>query len=146
LQSAFIYLALLYALLTILWIVGLTNAVNLLDNMDGLAGGIGLIAALYLAFFFYQYQDQQHFWLALALGGAVAGFLLFNFHPASIFMGDVGSLVLGSTLSLLAIRAHGQASNIFSLVAVPTCLMLVPILDTGLMTLTRILRGQAITQ
>lgn len=134
------------AVLTVLWIVGLTNAVNLLDNMDGLAGGIGLIAALYLAFFFYQYQDQQHFWLALALAGALAGFLVFNFHPASIFMGDVGSLVLGSTLSLLAIRAHGQASNIFSLVAVPTCLLLVPILDTGLVTLTRILRGQAITQ
>jgi UDP-GlcNAc:undecaprenyl-phosphate/decaprenyl-phosphate GlcNAc-1-phosphate transferase len=134
------------AVLTVLWIVGLTNAVNLLDNMDGLAGGIGLIAALYLAFFFYQYQDQQHFWLALALAGAVAGFLVFNFHPASIFMGDAGSLFLGSTLGLLAIRAHGQASNIFSLVAVPACLLLVPILDTGLVTLTRILRGQPISQ
>jgi UDP-GlcNAc:undecaprenyl-phosphate/decaprenyl-phosphate GlcNAc-1-phosphate transferase len=134
------------AVLTILWIVGLTNAVNLLDNMDGLAGGIGLIAALYLAFFFYQHEDAHHVWLALALAGAVAGFLVFNFHPASIFMGDAGSLVLGSTLSLLAIRAHGQASNIFSLVAVPTCLLLVPILDTGLVTLTRILRGQAISQ
>jgi len=132
--------------LTVLWIVGLTNAVNLLDNMDGLSGGIGLIAALYLAFFFHQHQDPAHFWMALALSGAVAGFLVFNFHPASIFMGDAGSLVLGSTLSLLAIRAHGQASNIFSLVAVPTCLMLVPILDTGLVTLTRILRGQSISQ
>jgi UDP-GlcNAc:undecaprenyl-phosphate/decaprenyl-phosphate GlcNAc-1-phosphate transferase len=134
------------AVLTVLWIVGLTNAVNLLDNMDGLAGGIGLIAALYLAFFFHQHQDQQHTWLALALAGAVAGFLVFNFHPASIFMGDVGSLFLGSTLSLLAIRAHGQASNIFSLVAVPTCLLLVPILDTGLVTLTRVLRGQSVSQ
>ena len=134
------------AVLTVLWIVGLTNAVNLLDNMDGLAGGIGLIAAVYLTFFFHQHQDQQHFWLALALAGAVASFLIFNFHPASIFMGDVGSLFLGSTLSLLAIRAHGQASNIFSLVAVPTCLLLVPILDTGLVTLTRILRGQSISQ
>jgi UDP-GlcNAc:undecaprenyl-phosphate/decaprenyl-phosphate GlcNAc-1-phosphate transferase len=134
------------AVLTVLWIIGLTNAVNLLDNMDGLAGGIGLIAALYLAFFFLQHDDPQHVWLALALAGALAGFLVFNVYPASIFMGDAGSLVFGSMLSLLAIRAHGQASNIFSLVAVPTCLLLVPILDTGLVTLTRILRGQAISQ
>jgi UDP-GlcNAc:undecaprenyl-phosphate GlcNAc-1-phosphate transferase len=134
------------ALLTVLWIVGLTNAVNLLDNMDGLAGGIGLIAAIFLAVFFYQHEDLHHTWLALALAGAVGGFLVYNFYPASVFMGDAGSLWLGSTLSLLAIEAHGQASNIFSLVAVPTCLLLVPILDTGLVTLTRILRGQSISQ
>jgi UDP-GlcNAc:undecaprenyl-phosphate/decaprenyl-phosphate GlcNAc-1-phosphate transferase len=134
------------AVLTVLWIVGLTNAVNLLDNMDGLAGGIALIAACYLAFYFYQHQDQPHTWLALALVGAVAGFLVFNFHPAAIFMGDAGSLFLGATLSLLAIQAHGQASNIFSLVAVPACLLLVPILDPGLVTLTRVLRGQPISQ
>ena len=74
-------------LLTALWIVGLINAVNLLDNMDGLAGGIGLIAALYLAFFFRQHADLQHTLLALALAGAVAGFLIYNFHPASILYG-----------------------------------------------------------
>jgi len=64
------------ALLTVLWIVGLTNAVNLLDNMDGLAGGIGLIAAIFLAVFFYQHEDQHHTWLALAVAGAVGGFLV----------------------------------------------------------------------
>jgi UDP-GlcNAc:undecaprenyl-phosphate GlcNAc-1-phosphate transferase len=79
------------ALLTALWIVGLTNALNLLDNMDGLAGGIALIAALYLAFLFNQNGDTQHAILALALAGAVAGFLLYNFYPASVFMGDAGS-------------------------------------------------------
>src|SRR5919109_4379832 len=134
------------ALLTALWIVGLTNALNLLDNMDGLAGGIALIAALYLAFLFNQHGDTQHAVFALALAGAVAGFLLYNFYPASVFMGDAGSLFLGSALALLTVYANGQASNILSLVAVPTCILLVPILDTTLVTVTRLLRGQAISQ
>ena len=134
------------AVLTALWIVGLTNALNLLDNMDGLAGGIALIAALYLAFLFYQQGDSQHAVLALALAGAVAGFLLHNFYPASIFMGDAGSLFLGSALALLTVHATGQASNILSLVAVPSCILLVPILDTTLVTITRLLRGQSIAQ
>jgi UDP-GlcNAc:undecaprenyl-phosphate GlcNAc-1-phosphate transferase len=134
------------ALLTVMWIVGLTNALNLLDNMDGLAGGIALIAAVYLAFLFGQQGDTNHVLLALALAGAVAGFLLFNFYPASLFMGDAGSLVLGSALSLLTVHANGQASNILSLVAIPTCILLVPILDTTLVTVTRLLRGQRISQ
>ena len=137
---------LLDAILTLFWIVGLTNALNLLDNMDGLAGGIGLIAALYLAFLFHQHGDLQYTLLTLALAGAVAGFLLYNFHPAAIFMGDAGSLFLGSMLSLLTIHAHGQASNILSLVAVPALILLVPIFDTLLVTFTRILRGQPISQ
>lgn len=134
------------ALLTAVWIVGLTNALNLLDNMDGLASGIGLIAAIYLAFLFSQNGDTEHAVLALALAGALAGFLFYNFHPASIFMGDAGSLFIGLALSLLTVHANGQASNILSLVAVPTCILLVPILDTTLVTITRLLRGQPISQ
>ena len=134
------------ALLTAIWIVALTNSLNLLDNMDGLAGGIALIAALYLAFLFTQQGDAQHVVLALALAGALGGFLLHNFYPASIFMGDAGSLFLGAALSLLTVHANGQASNILSLVAIPTCILLVPILDTTLVTVTRLLRGQPISQ
>lgn len=133
-------------LFTAAWIIGLTNALNLLDNMDGLAGGIGLIAAVYLAFLFHQQGDQNYQLVALALAGALAGFLIFNFHPASIFMGDAGSLFLGVSLSLLTIHANGQASNILSLIAVPACILLVPILDTTLVTVTRLLRGQPISQ
>jgi UDP-GlcNAc:undecaprenyl-phosphate/decaprenyl-phosphate GlcNAc-1-phosphate transferase len=133
-------------LLTTLWIIGLTNALNLLDNMDGLAGGIGLIAAFYLAYLFYVQGDHDYFIVALAFAGGVAGFLLFNFHPASIFMGDAGSLFLGMSLSLLTIHANGQASNILSLIAVPACILLVPILDTTLVTVTRLLRGQPVSQ
>jgi len=134
------------ALLTAVWIVGLTNALNLLDNMDGLAGGIALIAALYLTFLFHQQGDVQHVVMALALAGALGGFLLHNFYPSSIFMGDAGSLFLGAALSLLTVHANGEASNILSLVAVPTCILLVPILDTALVTVTRLLRGQPISQ
>lgn len=134
------------ALLTALWIIGLTNAVNLLDNMDGLAGGIGLIAALYLTCLFRQHADPQNTVLALALVGAIAGFLVYNFYPASIFMGDAGSLFLGSTLSLLTTQAQGQASNVLSLVAVPALILLVPIFDTALVTLTRLLRGRPVSQ
>ncbi|HYT58149.1 MAG TPA: hypothetical protein VEQ38_25885 [Verrucomicrobiae bacterium] len=134
------------ALLTAVWIVGLTNALNLLDNMDGLASGIGLIAAVYLAFLFNQQGDRDSMIIALALAGALAGFLFYNFHPAAIFMGDAGSLFLGTSLSLLTIQANGEASNILSLVAVPTCILLVPILDTSLVTVTRVLRGQPISQ
>jgi UDP-GlcNAc:undecaprenyl-phosphate/decaprenyl-phosphate GlcNAc-1-phosphate transferase len=130
------------ALLTGIWIVGLTNAINLLDNMDGLAGGVALIATFFLAFL----GDLQHTSLILALAGAIAGFLVYNFHPASIFMGDAGSLFLGSMLSLLTLQARGQASNILSLVAVPTLILLVPIIDTALVMFTRILRGQPISQ
>jgi UDP-GlcNAc:undecaprenyl-phosphate GlcNAc-1-phosphate transferase len=130
------------ALLTGIWIVGLTNAINLLDNMDGLAGGVALIAALFLTFL----GDLQHTSLVLAFAGAIAGFLVYNFHPASIFMGDAGSLFLGVTLSLLTLQARGQASNILSLVAVPTLILLVPIIDTALVMVTRILRGQPISQ
>jgi UDP-GlcNAc:undecaprenyl-phosphate GlcNAc-1-phosphate transferase len=134
------------ALLTAIWIVGLTNAVNLLDNMDGLAGGIALIAAIYLAFLFHQQGDAQHAIMSLALAGALGGFLLHNFYPASIFMGDAGSLFIGAALSLLTVHANGQASNILSLVAIPTCILLVPILDTTLVTVTRLLRGQPVSQ
>jgi UDP-GlcNAc:undecaprenyl-phosphate GlcNAc-1-phosphate transferase len=105
-----------------------------------------LIAALYLAFLFTHQGDAQHVVLALALAGALGGFLLHNFYPASIFMGDAGSLFLGAALSLLTVHANGQASNILSLVAIPTCILLVPILDTTLVTVTRLLRSQPISQ
>jgi UDP-GlcNAc:undecaprenyl-phosphate GlcNAc-1-phosphate transferase len=132
--------------LTAFWIVGLTNALNLLDNMDGLAAGIGLIAALYLGVLFFHKGDITHMLLSFTLASAVAGFLPFNFSPASIFMGDAGSLFLGAILSLLTIHSHGQASSILSLVAVPALILLVPILDTSLVTITRLFRGQPVSQ
>ena len=133
-------------LLTYIWLVGITNAINLLDNMDGLAGGISLITAGIMSFFFWRVGDQGLLVVCLALAGAILGFLFFNFPPASIFMGDSGSLFLGFTLALLAIARQPQASNVFAILGVPTLIFLLPILDTTLVTITRILRGQSPAQ
>jgi UDP-GlcNAc:undecaprenyl-phosphate GlcNAc-1-phosphate transferase len=130
-------------LLTFIWLVGITNAINLLDNMDGLAGGLALIAAAILSFFFWRVDNESLLLISLALGGSLLGFLIFNFPPASIFMGDSGSLFLGFTLAVLAIARQPQASNVFAVMGVPTLLFLLPILDTILVTFTRMLRGQS---
>lgn len=130
-------------LLTFIWLVGITNAINLLDNMDGLAGGISLIAAAILSFFFWETGSQGLLIVSLALAGSILGFLIFNFPPATIFMGDSGSLFLGFTLAVLAIARQPQASNVFAILGVPTLIFLIPILDTTLVTFTRILRGQS---
>jgi UDP-GlcNAc:undecaprenyl-phosphate GlcNAc-1-phosphate transferase len=137
-------------MLTYVWVVGMTNAFNLLDNMDGLCAGTALIVGCALlvdlmpaqagtaAFFQVRY-------LALLLG-ATAGFLVYNYHPASIFMGDSGSLLLGlsfATLTLSDSQAVSAKSNPLSIVAAPLLVLLIPILDTTLVTASRILSGRA---
>src|SRR5262249_58021808 len=86
-------------MITIFWLVGITNVINLLDNMDGLAGGISLIACAFLAITFLTNGQTAEAALPLILAGSVAGFLWFNFNPASIFMGGCGAMFLGFTLS-----------------------------------------------
>jgi len=132
--------------LTFIWLVGLTNAINLIDNMDGLAGGIALITTGFLGYFFWRGGDNGLFPIAVALGGSILGFMVYNFPPASIFMGDSGSLFLGFLLAVLAIARQPQASNVFAVMGVPTLLFMLPILDTTLVTVTRILRGQSPAQ
>ncbi len=129
--------------LTFVWLVGITNAINLLDNMDGLAGGIAFIACLVLAYYFGKNGEHQLLALALTLLGSILGFLWVNFPPAKIFMGDSGSLFLGFTLASLAIARQPQASNVFAVIGVPTVLFSLPILDTAFVTFTRLLRGQS---
>lgn len=134
-------------LLTVVWLVGITNAINLLDNMDGLAGGISFITACLLSFFFWRTPGQEELLLlSLTLAGSILGYLIFNFPPASIFMGDSGSLFLGFTLAILAIARKPQASNVFAIMSVPTLIFLLPILDTTFVTFTRLLRGQSPAQ
>ncbi len=133
-------------LVTFLWLVGITNAFNLLDNMDGLASGVSFIAAILLSILFWRSGKTDLLMTSLILAGSTFGFLIFNFPPASIFMGDSGSLFLGFTLSSLAIARVPQASNLLAVMGVPTLLFLLPILDTSLVTITRILRGQSIAQ
>ncbi len=130
-------------MLTYLWIVGITNAINLLDNMDGLAGGIAMIASGILGYFYWIEGQYYLLQIILALCGAIMGFLIFNFPPARIFMGNNGSLFLGFLLAELAIARRTQASNIFAALGVPILLMLLPILDTTFVMITRLLRGQS---
>lgn len=129
--------------LTFLWLVGITNAMNLLDNMDGLAGGVALITSGFLSVFFWKSGHSELMVMSLTLAGSILGFLVFNFPPARIFMGDSGSMVLGFALASLAVARRTQASNVFAIIGVPTLVFLLPILDTALVTVTRILRGQS---
>lgn len=133
-------------LLTYFWLVGISNAINLLDNMDGLSGGVSLIAALMLAYFNGRMGDVTLTWFSLLLAGGILGFLVFNFPPARIFMGDSGSMFLGFTLAALAVARRSQASSVLAIMGVPVMLFLLPILDTALVTITRLLRGQSPAQ
>lgn len=131
-------------LITIIWLVGITNAINLIDNMDGLAAGISIIVACYLAFLFYQSPGQSSLFVySLILIGATAGFWLFNLPPAKIFMGDSGSMFLGFSLAALAVVRRTSASNVLAVLGIPLLLFMLPIMDTSLVTITRILRGQS---
>ncbi|MGE5243994.1 MAG: hypothetical protein ACM3SQ_07180 [Betaproteobacteria bacterium] len=138
------------AMLTVFWIVGVTNALNLLDNMDGLCGGITLIAGAFLLMGLARQPGAVPAGLYLAaLLGATAGFLVYNVHPASIFMGDAGSLFLGFNLAALTLigRAanHGR-SGVLSVVAAPVLLLLIPIFDTTLVTTARLMSGRRPSQ
>jgi UDP-GlcNAc:undecaprenyl-phosphate GlcNAc-1-phosphate transferase len=130
-------------LITILWFVGITNAFNLLDNMDGLCAGIAAIAAVALAL---NVEGAHPGVLACsaALAGAAAAFLVFNFNPASIFMGDSGSMYLGSTLAVLATMGTPRAhAGLLSTLAAPVVLMLLPIFDIVFVTVSRKLSARA---
>ncbi len=129
-------------IITMIWIVGITNAFNLIDNMDGLCAGVGFIAACYLGLLFMP-EFPQAAVTALILAGALGGFLVFNFNPASIFMGDCGSLLIGFSLSMLCLFYSGQgAAYKLTSYAVPVMVLMVPILDTTMVTLIRLLSGR----
>jgi UDP-GlcNAc:undecaprenyl-phosphate GlcNAc-1-phosphate transferase len=133
--------------ISLLWIIGITNAINLLDNMDGLAGGAACIAAVFQAAFFLLQKQQAEAAVAAALAGALLGFLVFNWNPASIFMGDSGALFLGYTLATLATQnTYGRSRALLVTIAAPVLVMLVPIFDTSFVTVVRIMRGRPVSQ
>ena len=131
------------ALLTIAWIVGITNAFNLLDNMDGLCAGIAAIAGVAFAAAIGA-SDPALVQFAALLGGAGAGFLVFNFKPASVFLGDAGSLFIGSSFAVLAVASEPKGqSGVLSSVAVPALMLLIPIFDTAFVTVVRKLSARS---
>jgi UDP-GlcNAc:undecaprenyl-phosphate GlcNAc-1-phosphate transferase len=140
------------SLLTLFWIVGLTNAFNLLDNMDGLCAGIAIIVGTALLIDQLPAAGPEALagarYLA-ALLGATGGFLAYNIHPASIFMGDSGSLMLGFSFAAMTLTSGHEApgrSDVLSIVTVPVLVLLIPIFDTTLVTLSRWFFGRRASQ
>ncbi|MGH9754042.1 MAG: hypothetical protein ACREA2_14795, partial [Blastocatellia bacterium] len=133
--------------ITIFWLVGITNAINLLDNMDGLAGGVSLIACAFLAITFLINGQTAEATLPLILAGAIAGFLWFNINPASIFMGDCGAMFLGFALSGIALLSDfGRTRNLGSVLLTPVLILMIPIFDTSVVTVARKLSGRPVSQ
>jgi UDP-GlcNAc:undecaprenyl-phosphate GlcNAc-1-phosphate transferase len=131
-------------LLTVVWIVGITNAMNLLDNMDGLAAGVAAAAAGAL-FCLAGLAHQVTATVAAALAGACLGFLVYNRRPASVFMGDTGSLFLGFVLAVLTVDIDPALAPPASF-AIPIILLSLPILDTSTVTLARLRRGRPVSE
>ena len=132
-------------LLSLFWIVGITNAFNLLDNMDGLCAGVAVVAgASLLATYGGAPQHPDATYLALLIG-ACSAFLVYNFSPASVFMGDSGSLFIGASLAAITLDHGSEVAgrpNVLAVVAVPAFILLIPIFDTTLVTVSRLLSGR----
>jgi UDP-GlcNAc:undecaprenyl-phosphate/decaprenyl-phosphate GlcNAc-1-phosphate transferase len=129
--------------ITILWIIGVTNAFNLLDNMDGLSAGTAAVAAMGV-FALAAIEGQRALaTVAIALCGACIGFLVHNWRPASIFMGDAGALFIGFVLSVAVLDLHPALPHPESL-AVPALLLALPVLDTSVVSIARARRGRSL--
>ncbi len=137
--------------LGVVWLVGMTNAFNLLDNMDGLAGSLATIAAAFFACdAWLQHEPRLVLVVAVALGASVLGFLPFNLRPgksALAWMGDSGSQVIGFTLASLGLASsYTVASSTVATLVLPVLVLAVPILDTTLVTIVRLLEGRPVSQ
>jgi UDP-GlcNAc:undecaprenyl-phosphate GlcNAc-1-phosphate transferase len=127
---------------TVLWVVGITNAINLMDGMDGLAGGISFITAISLLAVSAQFDNRAAATLVLAaLGGAALGFLRHNFHPSHIIMGDAGAYFFGYVLAATSILGKLQQNTVYALI--PTVLfLLLPVIDTTQVFVRRLMAGK----
>ncbi len=146
--------------LSIFWLIGVTNAINILDNMDGLSSGIVMIASFSLALYGNFFGIWPVILPSLILSGACLGFFIYNFKPAKIFMGDCGSLFLGYMLGSLALLSvkdrvinlganglHGSSiMNMVLMLAIPVAVLIIPIFDTALVSFTRVQTGRSIAQ
>lgn len=136
---------LLNASLSIIWIVGLTNAMNFIDGMDGLATGVSAIISLFMGLVAFQTNQPFMGWIAIAMLGSCLGFLPFNFslrRPASIFLGDAGSTFFGFVLSALAIKASWADNNPIVSFATPILIFWVLIYDMAYISIERIVTGK----
>ena len=134
----------LTVLFTVIWIAGITNAVNLMDGLDGLAGGMSVVILVVIGCLALVERRIDVVTITFILAGATFGFLIFNAHPASIFMGDCGSLFLGFMIS--AISLLGFKSSTIVTLALPMLLLMLPIIDTLSAILRRTLKGKKFMQ
>lgn len=138
-QVGFTRVTWLDALITVLWIVGLTNAMNLLDNSDGLAASTALVASLGTGLVAVIYGQYFVGALAFALAGTAAGFLWHNWHPATVYLGDAGAYFLGFLLAIVTLRLRPVGVALPWSALIPVLLVLVPILDTGFVVVRRLI-------
>lgn len=133
-------------LVTILFIVSITNAINFLDGLDGLASGVSSIyfATIAIIAFILNKMQGLDIIISLIMLGSTLGFLVHNFHPAKIFMGDTGSLFLGFTISIIALLGF-KAATLTSLI-VPIVILAIPIFDTVLAIFRRLIKGERISE
>jgi len=135
----------LNVIFTMLWIIGITNAMNFIDGMDGLAAGLGGIISLFLAIVAFQTNQYILGWIALAMLGSCLGFLPYNFRPtrpAVIFLGDTGSIFLGFILASLAIVGEWADNNHIVSFSAPVLIFWVLIFDMTYITVERVLAGK----
>ncbi len=134
--------------LAIFWLIGITNAINLLDNMDGLASGIAIIAGGFLAVSFMNSGQYTEALIMLVFAGGLLGFLVYNSNPASIFMGDCGSMFVGFFLASSALMhvSGGRSRSFLPVLVVPILVLFIPIFDTTFVTVLRKLSGRAASQ
>jgi len=135
----------LNCLLTVLWIVGITNAMNFADGMDGLAAGLGAVISSFLGITAFQTNQPLMGWIALAMLGSCLGFLPYNFRPrgqALIFLGDSGSIFIGFTLAALAVKGEWSNSNPIVSFAAPLLIFWILIFDMSYITVERIITGK----
>ena len=141
-QVGFTRITILDAVITVLWIVGLTNAMNLLDNSDGLAASTALVASLGTGLVAVIYGQYFVGALSFALAGTAAGFLVHNWHPATVYLGDAGAYFLGFLLAIVTLRLRPVGIALPWSALIPVLLVLLPILDTTYVVIRRLIEGR----
>jgi UDP-GlcNAc:undecaprenyl-phosphate GlcNAc-1-phosphate transferase len=138
--TSFLPFAWMNVVVTVLWVVGMTNAFNLLDNMDGLSAGVAFVAALVLLINAWSLDEIFISLILVAFMGSLLGFLLFNVHPARIFLGDCGSLFIGYLMGSLTLLEHyvTHASGLLFPVLMPVLVLAVPLVDTATVMFIRL--------
>lgn len=144
-HDALLILNILSIPVTIFWVCGITNTINLIDGLDGLASGVSMICAISMFFITYKMGRYDVSLICVLVAGACLGFLPFNFNPAKIFMGDTGALYLGFMLSYISISGFLKQAAIL-MIFVPVLILGVPVFDTAFAMVRRKLSGKSMVE